>query len=138
MKLFTAVTVIVVSAPFNLFAQDIVSVQDCSLLRGLVVAADVLDSAHTSRSMDVNGWLAKFEANKERQRALSAGLASLTGLVVDERVTTALPLIQQALDATVDEGSGNVYYWRDMVNAQFRSYTHVRQSLTRLRDQICH
>ncbi len=110
---------------------------DCALLHGTLVAATVLAVGNDSRTMNVDGWLSKFENNVERHRALSVGLTFIMSKTYSEVVLSTLRSIKNSLDSTVSSGQGNVYYWRDLVHQQHLTYISVHESLTDLRNQVC-
>lgn len=110
---------------------------DCGLITGLSIAAETLSASQGSRAMNVDGWLAKFEANTARQDKLSIGIEGAMATVVTASTRSVLNAIKLALDSTVRTGRGDAYYWRDMVNAQFRSYEAMADSLNQLKTATC-
>ena len=108
---------------------------DCGVLTGLSAASNNLQSWTLGRAINLDGWVSHWQNNWKKAEAFKADLNTLAfeNALVTDRLIDA----QRIIDSLPENGNGDLYYWRDMVENQIKAFTKVHELIASLRDKVC-
>ncbi len=111
---------------------------DCGILRGLYVTAQVLAVFDTNRSINVEGFLSHFEANRGRKDILLRDIDVVTKRFKNQALAAELKTVTAATFASFPvEGKGYVDYWNAQLSTQLRIFSAFVDQVQMIRDKAC-